>query len=84
MMRFRHKILTHDILADTDCEVELIFTAIYKTVNEKQLEPTNVVLGPTDYYMLTQLRLYLNQSFNLKVSLQDFLAYCVFTDYRLS
>lgn len=84
MVRFRHKILTHDILADTDCEVKSIFTAICKTVNEKQLESTNVVLGHTDYYMLTQLRLHLNQQFNLKVRLQDFLAYCIFTDYRIS
>jgi hypothetical protein len=84
MRRFRRKILTHNILADTDCEVELIFTEICKSVNEKQLESTNVVLGQTGYYTLTQLRLYPSQSFSLEIRLHGFFAYCVFTDYRLS
>jgi hypothetical protein len=61
--RFHHKILMHNILADTDCEVELIFTAICKSVNEKQLETTNAVLGNADYYTLTKLYLYLSRSF---------------------
>jgi hypothetical protein len=62
-MRFHHKILTNNILADTDCEVELIFTAICKSVNEKQLESTNAVLGHADYYVLIRLRPDASQSF---------------------
>jgi hypothetical protein len=83
-MIFHHKILVQNTLSDTNCEVELIFTAIYNSANEKELESTNVVLGHTDYCMLTQLCLYPSQSLRLKVWLHDYLSYRVFTDYRIS
>jgi hypothetical protein len=76
-IKFHHKILTRNILADIDCEVELIFTAICKSVNEKQLETTNVVLGYADYYMLTKLCLYASRS----LQSEGLAVYCVFGDY---